>query len=328
MSLQKLLDDGGRFAAEYGGTLANHRPMALLALHRLGSSDERLNAFAAAYSTQLEGAAPAETWPAGDAWKERFSQGDAWPAYRALFAQWLAYDGAPTMLAQVLPALMPGCAAAAFHGLIRTAYALQAEHAQELADGLALWACRYMPLGKMGSGQETDPLALLRQLEAGTSPARLIQERMRDAAASGQVNRVAARLAIDKHTPEHLARAAALAYASSGNFTALHLVTATHAMRVVAAFIDDQDAAWRWFWQAYATGVVAAALKPLPATPLLGWAQIVKAAIAAEDDHTAKLVHSSREEELAYGGDDWRAAASRAVGLSKIRASKIRSPGA
>ena len=313
-----MLDEGAGFAAEYGGGLANHRPMALVALHRLGASEERLISFAAAYSKQLEAAAPAETWPAGDAWKERFSQGDAWPAYRALFAQWLSHDGAPVMLAQVLPALMPGCAAGAFHGLIRTAYALQAEHGQELADGLAYWACRYMPLGEfddLGDGPETDPLVLLRQLEAVTSPARLIQERVRDAAASGQVNRVASRLAIDKHTPEQLARAAALAYAGSGSFTALHLVTATHAMRVVAAFIDDQDDAWHWFWQAYATGVVAAALKPLPAAPMLAWAQIVKAAITAGDDHTAKLVYTCREEELAYGGDDWRTAASRAISL-------------
>ena len=314
MSLQTLLDEGARDAAEYGGGLANHRPMALVALHRLGAPDERLVSFAAAYSKQLEAAAPAQAWPAGDAWKARFSQGDAWPAYRALFAQWLSHDGAPAMLAQVLPALMPGCAAGAFHGLIRTAYALQAGHAQELADGLAYWACRYRPLGEVGAGTQTDPLALLRQLNAGTSGVPSIMARMRDAAASGVVNRVASRLAIHKHTPEQLARAAALAYAGSGNFTALHLVTATHAMRVVAAFIDDQDDAWRWFWQAYATGVVAAALKPLPAAPMLGWARIVKAAIAADDDHTAKLVHTCREEELAYGGDDWRAAASRAVG--------------
>ena len=314
-TLQALLDDGARFAPSYRGALANHRPMALLALQRMGAGNERLAAFAAAYSTRLEPAPAPQPWPAGDAWKGRFSQHEAWPAYRSLFSDWIAHESAPAMLAQVLPALMPGCAAGAFHGLIRTAYALQAAHRQELADGLAYWACTFMPLGDIGVGTYKDPVAHLRQLKAGTSAATLIQERMRDAAALGNINRVASRLAIDGHTPEQLARAAALAYAGSGSFTALHLVTATHAMRVVAAFIDDQDQAWRWYWQAFATGVVAAALKPRPAAPLLGWEQIIEAAVAAEDDHTAKLIYSCHEEEQAYGGTDWRAAASRAIAL-------------
>jgi hypothetical protein len=66
-----------------------------------------------------------------------------------------------------------------------------------------------------------DPVALLRALRAGRSRAELISDQIRDAAADGRVNRVAARLFVDEGTPERLARAAALAYAQSGNVTAL-----------------------------------------------------------------------------------------------------------
>jgi hypothetical protein len=57
----------------------------------------------------------------------------------------------------------------------------------------------------------------------------------------------------------------------SGNFTALHLVTACHAMRVLGPSSTTSGAALRWFWQAWATAVVAAGLKPLPAARLQPW---------------------------------------------------------
>jgi hypothetical protein len=234
-----------------------------------------------------------------------------------LFGQWLAHEGAQAVLEQALPALVPGCGAAAFHGLIRVAYGVEAEHAGEIADGLAYWAARHLPLGRLAkaAGREVDPAALLRTLAAGTSRAGLIFVRMRDAAGGAAWRRAVARLAIDGGTPERLARAAAFAYAHSGNFTALHLVTSGHAMRVLAPFAPPD--AWCWYWLAFAAGVVAAGLVPKPAAPLLGWPRLAEAALASDDDHLIKLVYSCREEERAYGGDDWRAAASRALAQAR-----------
>jgi hypothetical protein len=325
-ALKTLLDEGARFDPAYGGALADHRPMALVALERLGAGAERLHEWAAGYETRLAPAPPPAPWPAGDAWPGRFGEAAAWPAYRSLFAEWIAQEGARDMLAQVLPPLMPGCAAAAFHGLIRTAYAVQVGHLGELAAGLAQWAATYTGFGALaplvGNELQTDPAALLRRLRTSSSGRGLIQERMVEAGASGQVNRAIAPLVIDEHTPERLARAAAFAYAQTGNFTALHLITGTHAMRVLARFVDEGEArmaAWRAFWQAYAHGVVAARLVPASApAPLLAWSQIVPVAMASEDEHVIKLVDSCREEEGHYGGEDWRQAASRLV--AKLRA--------
>lgn len=319
-TLVELLDQGAAFDAEYGHELADHRPMALAALERLGAGPERLRAFAASYErkTGLRPARAPEPWPSGDGWPGRLGQRAAWPLYRDLFRQWIAHEGAVDLLAQVLPGLMPGCAAAAFHGPIRVAYAVQVGHVAEVADALALWAAFHQTLGSLGrrSGTERDPQALLRQLEAGRSEAPLIALRMADAARGGRVNRVVGALQVDAGTPERLARAAALAYARTGNFTALHLVTATHAMRVLSRLLeeDQREPAWRWFWQAFAHAVVAARLRPRPAPPLREWPEILARALASDDEHVIKLVDSAREEERAYGGDDWRRAASRAVG--------------
>ncbi|MDO9283811.1 MAG: questin oxidase family protein [Aquabacterium sp.] len=315
MSLDHLLTAGAHFAPEYDGGLSNHLPMALVALHSLGADAARLAAFAAAYAPRLEPAPAAQAWPAGDAWAARFGDPTSWPAYRSLFGDWIEAEGAADVLSQALPMLMPGCGAAAFHGAIRVASAVRAGHRGELADALAYWACRHLPLGGLpeAPGRVLDPQALLRRLHAGRSRKRLIFERMQAAARSPALRAEVARLAIDARTLERLARLSARAYAGSGNFTALHLLTACHAMRVLQGFIDDRSTALRWFWQAWASAVVAAGLKRLPPAPLRAWDRIVPVALASDDEHRIKLVDSCRAEEQAWGGDDWRRAASRAT---------------
>lgn len=318
--LKRQLDAGARFDAEYGMELSNHLPMALVALESLGADAPRLRAFEARHALGLRAARAREPWPAGDAWTGRLGERAAWPAYRDLFLQWIDHEGARDMLEQVLPALMPGCGAAAFHGLIRTACAVRVGHLGELADGLAHWAAAYLPLGDLpaAAGRQGDPVAVLRQLPAGRSRAPLIARRMQDAARGGAVNRAIGALAIDPNTPERLARAAAFAYAHSGNFTALHLVTGTHAMRLLARFVDEPATAWRWFWQAYAHGVVAARLRPAaPCGAAMPWPELARAAMASDDEHGIKLVDACREEERRYAPDGldplWRQAATRAV---------------
>jgi Questin oxidase-like len=317
MSLRQLLDHGTRFDAEYGAGLSNHLPMALLALQRLGASEDRLEAFATRYASRLEPAPPAEPWPAGDAWKGRLGERSAWPAYRSLFAEWLAFEEAEAVLAQALPDLMSGCGGAAFHGLIRTAYAMQAGHPGELADALAYWACRHLPLGAAPAGRQKNPTVLLPALEAALEGRALDQglifERMREAATLPAFARVAARLRVHEGTLPALARLAAGLYARSGDFAALHLVTSAHAVRVLLPFVDDPALAVGYYWRAFAAGFGASGVKAGEPVEARDWPSLAAAAVAGDDEHVVKLVDSCREEERAYGGDDWRLAASRAV---------------
>ncbi|MFM7531457.1 MAG: questin oxidase family protein [Rubrivivax sp.] len=321
-ALLERLTRAARFDCEYGRGLANHLPMALASLARLGADEGRLQGFESAYVTQLQAAPPAREWPRGEPWRPPLGRRAAWPAYRSLFAEWIEHEGSADVLAQVLPWLWPGVGAAGFHGLIRTASAARSGHRGEVAEGLAYWSCRYLPLGELpeppraGRRAARDPVQLLRRLHAGSSDARLIAKRMQEASLSGEVNRVAARLLVTEETPRLLARAAAQALAGSGDFTALHLVTATHAMRVLTRFVEAPLAGWRAFWQAYAHAVVAARLQRRPAARLLEWETLVAAALASDDEHVIKLVESCREEERAWaepGETLWRQAASQYV---------------
>lgn len=325
--LLERLTRAARFDCEYGRGLANHLPMALASLARLGADEARLQAFEAGYVARLQDAPPAREWPRGDPWRPPLGRRAAWPAYRSLFAEWIEHEGSADVLAQVLPWLWPGVAAAGFHGLIRTASAARCGHRGEVAEGLAYWSCRYLPLGELpeppgaSRGAQADPVALLRRLRAGTSKARLIVERMREAARDGEVNRVAGRLVVTQDTPRQLARAAAQALAGSGDFTALHLVTATHAMRVLTRFVDEPLNGWRAFWQAFAHAVVAARLQRRPAAELLDWPTLERIALSSDDEHVIKLVDSCREEERAWaepGETLWRQAASQYVAQAAL----------
>jgi hypothetical protein len=321
MSLHDLLDAAARFGPEYGAGLASHLPMGLVSLRGLGADSPRLQAFFDTESAHLLPAPPPQAWPAGDAWAGRLGDIAAWPVYVDLFSQWLADEGAAAVLAQALPQLMPGCAAAAFHGPIRAAAALRAGHAGELAAGLAYWAARHQPLGTLPAraGTVAQPLTLLRRLQAVPSKRPLIAQRMASAAGSALLQATVPRLALGPGTLPRLSQLAAQAYAGSGNFTALHMLTASHAMRVLLPFVDEgesADAALRWFWQAWATALVAACLKPRPPVPLLPWPTIVQRALASRDAHVIKLVDACREEEAAHGGTDWQHAASRAVAIA------------
>ena len=296
-ALKTLLDGGARFDAEYRGGLSNHLPMALLALRRLGADDARLAAFAASYAARLEPAPPAAEWPAGEAWTSRLGERAAWPAYRALFAEWLSYEMPQQVFEQVLPQLMPGCGAAAFHGLIRSAYAAQSGHDGELADALAYWACRWLSL------DGTPPAA-----EPG-----LIFERMQLAAAQPGFEEAVDAVALDAGTLERLSRGSAMLYAASGNFTVLHLVTSCHAMRLLLALADDVLVAVEDYIVAHVAGLHASGATPDEPAPALPWDELVSVALNSDDEHLIKLVDSAREEEAAYGGNEWQRAASRAV---------------
>jgi hypothetical protein len=62
-----------------------------------------------------------------------------------MFFRWLASEGAGRVLTQALQRLTLSYGAAIFHGLLRTAYAVEARHHHELANAIALWAGSLAP---------------------------------------------------------------------------------------------------------------------------------------------------------------------------------------
>lgn len=312
-TLHALLDRGLALHPEYGGGLANHLPMALHALYALGADTERLRAWDAAHRGRLQPRA-------GDA------AADAFEARHAAMAAALARDGRDAVLRREGPALMAGVAASAFHGLIRTAHAVAAGHDGELAMGLAYWSHRHLPLlvAQEPSGGDLPLARWLAELQALRAErevgGRLITGRMRAWAAEPSFAALAPRLRLERDTLGELADAAAKLYAGSEDFTVLHMVTACHALLTLRRWLDEPTAALHSFSVAAAAALCASQARGDAAPAARPWSQIVPLALAADDEHVVKLTYAARGLEQAFGGETFRAAATRATMSSEVTA--------
>lgn len=334
--LHGLLDANLQFPPEYRDQLTNHLPMALHALQSLGASPQRMQDFYATYTRRFEGLdLPARVSAPGSPtfdWRVLRGQPDAYPALLAYFNQQVVQGGRDATLRRALPELLPGVAAAAFHGLIRAAHAADVGHAGELAAALAYWAWRWQPLAAPANvgallGLEDWAARLVRDAVGWHSDKGLISIRMDEASRSPVYLDLAGALAPAESLGMRIAELAAWAvgrYAASPNFTVLHMITGLHAFRTLLPWLEGSDAVQPAVQRVLANNVTAAYLAagvappealagglPEPSPP--GWTQVVAAAIASDDEHVIKLVHACRQEAAVYGQGQYLRAAAQAV---------------
>lgn len=320
-NLHELLDEGLARPAEYAEGLSNHLPMALHALHRLGADGSRLRQFMHGYTARFTSPVadgPVATLPD---WLPHRGRYESLPALRATFAEALARDPPGTVLSRTVPHLMTGVGAAAFHGLLRAAHAFEAGHRGELAHGLAYWAARWLPLATPQAGGvklEFDAWAtpLVAQAAERSSGERLIFLRMQAAQHSAPYRSLAGRLALRPDTLARLAAFAADAYADTGNFTVLHLVTGLRAARVLTPFFGDATVAADSLVRAFTAAYMASGAARTPALPPahpVGWPALIAGALASDDEHVIKLLDACLDESAIYGEARYLRAAARAL---------------
>lgn len=315
--LHRLLEAGQAYAATYRGALSNHLPMAQQALLEMGASAQRLQAWTETHEAHLVPRSDAR--PAPLRLPHDLGRPDSDLAWRAHFAQRIAALGQAAALREALALLMPGVGAISFHGLIRTAHAVLAAHEGELAAGLAHWASNFMPMPSAPGVQAVslgEGLAALLQLPPppGLSGG-LIAERMPAWAATPGFAEAAARLPTTPDTLRELALLAARTYVATGNFTVLHLLTASHAMTVLEPWWPGSDLP-QGFVMAAAAGLLASRAEPawaLDRLPSRPWPDLLSAACAQDDSHVIKLVHAAWRLGRRWPDPAWRRAAERAV---------------
>jgi hypothetical protein len=320
-ALMQLLSDELAHAPEYldrqrasrgplpadGGAYSSHAPMALHALADLGADEARLRSWAsqAFASVPKLGSDP-------DLNREEHALAEAF-----------AREGEGGAMARLLPSLMPGCGGMAFHLLIRTAHAWESGHQGQLLRALAYWQRRSAPLpgiqdvaGKHLDLQDWwDALLALPTPEGMHQP--WISARMLHAAAQPGFQALAPRLVITPDLLDRLAHLLASAYADSGNFTLLHGLTATRALRLMLPLVPHsaRPACLRDFTRQIAAALIASRWRGerRPALELRDWTTLRALAVAQDDAHAIKLVHAAWQ--LGAQADDpvWRQAATRAL---------------
>lgn len=330
--LDELLDDELAFDATTGTRLSNHLPMALVALDRLGADGDRLTEFARRYVRRLVPVPDGEAIATFDEWRAARGGRDVYGPARSYLEAQLASHGLDEVVRRHVVHLVDGLSGAAFHGIIRLAYALESTSDARVAAGLAYLTQVHQPLGACGRADPVtdDPVVALRRVAdleglRAASAAGNIGERMRAVAQRDEFRDVVDWLAVTEDTPARLVDAATALYAQTDDFTALHGLTGSHAIGVVARFVDDGAALCAWWFQALAAAYVTigaprladptAAVRPWLESPDT-WDEIASSATASDDEHVIKLVYTARTLDATSSNPLLRAAAARQAGIT------------
>jgi hypothetical protein len=323
--LDRLLNECAHFALGARGT-TNHCPMTLVALAKMGATPGQLRAHFDFWRTKyaLDEAHPripltAENWTTLTGVREAFG------SLQAYLSQWVASGGAQPVIEAVLRQVPMAPASEAFHAIIRTGYGLESGNASEIAAGLAAYVAANLRSDVDLSGR--DRIASVQEGFGRLSdrfchakwPGISITDKLRVISADPAFGD---ELRLPPMGPDFLAdlrRAAIALYWQTADFTVLHMVTGTHAARLLLTQIPP-DLAQRFYpalWVSMAAAYVSVGApreKSIAiAEHVLAWDDILARAILADDDHVVKMVYTSHIESLVDANPLYRAAASRLV---------------
>ena len=316
---------------------SNHLPMVLGALLGLGAPAEALHHFAAGYATRLPPALPRSLTPlntARDA-QAAFGQSARYADLLAFFCAAIERDGALRVQAEWLDGLAQSPASTAFHSLIRLAYGRRFDHPGEIASGLADLASQRRLLAPPEGGALPIAQALVRLQGARALVTRSwmqppISQRLREVAGAPEFRRACAPLQVAaSEVPsalDALCSASIDEYGAGMSFTALHLVTACHALRIVLPALTDPAAALRAFWPAWAAAWVVARgtlarsggggeIEKSVAEAVVDWPALVARTLRSDDDHVIKMVFTCKEEHERSGDLRYARAAARLLAI-------------
>lgn len=271
ITIDEMLDLLSFAGAELVNGNANHGPMASEALFALGREDAVLPWVDEYRKRLMYRPSPSLAIPPEE-WREYLGARARLGDWIELFENQLSEAPWPEVVRLWAPRLAPAVMAAATHGLIRTAHAVRSlssgetpQRRGELAQGLGYWAARYytLPGRPTASNAGHTPRAALGYVERLHGPdfdgSGSIAEQIKGteehpefasvidlADASGDLS-----LFISNLTETF----AGIYLAGSKNLVAfVHTVTAPSALRMLAPYLDEDDArqAARYAWQACA----------------------------------------------------------------------------
>jgi len=312
--LDKGLTRLARTGPEFAGGLSNHGPMAAEALVRLGRADA-VEHWLDGYLKRLDEAPRPADRITDQTWREALGAYRRVADWEAYFREQLAGQPWRDVLARWWPRLVPGIAAAATHGVIRTSHAARslaaaeaAERRDELARGLAYWAASYLELpGTPRTAGRLDLGSALRGLPLAARPPApgLITEALTAGLAGDDrfgsaiaALRPPANVATDLLDLAEEFTRVFLAYGGERPIALLHAVTAPVAARSVLPLLPDTvarptyDALWQVGAGLYAIYAGGVASRPLPASVPPGPEDVTDRAVASGDEHAIKLTEA------------------------------------
>lgn len=298
--------------------------MTLVALANMGATPERLRAH---FDFWRQKYALVEAHPripvTAENWTTLVGVREAFGSLQAYFAPWVASSGAQPVIEAVLRQVPMAPATEAFHAIIRIAYGLESANASEIAAGLAAYVAANLPSDFDLSGR--DEIASVKEgfmrlsgrFCNSTWPGMSITDKLRAISADRAFGE---ELRLPPMGPDFLVemrRAALALYWQTADFTVLHMVTGTHAARLLLtqmpADLAERFCPALWIAMAAAYVSVGAPREESMAVPehVPQWDAMLAQAILADDDHVIKMVYTCHAESLVDANPLYRAAAAR-----------------
>jgi Questin oxidase-like len=330
-----------RTGPEYEGWLTNHGPMAVESMVRRGQ-ERVVHRWLDRYAGRLEelprGTAPIDV----AAWREALGDARRLGDWLAYFDRELRSRPWREVLATWWPRLLPGIAAGATHGVIRTGHAVHTLLRQgeapggprlaELGQALGYWAARWQPVPAAAPGGTVggtvgpqDALAAVRRVPDQSQGIRYRLGQLAGLPGWAPALRPAGSPEQARLRLAELADAATLRYLTHGHGSGVMLVHAatapTAVLRALPAlpatmWAASLDAAWA------ASAAVTAAYAPAEPAPRAGLPaasgtaeEVFDRAVRHGDEHVIKLADTCLEVHERTGEDDALAAAVRATEL-------------
>jgi hypothetical protein len=262
-------------------------------------------------------------------WHQHIGEAQMFDALSDCFRRWVLDRGSTEVIGAIFPQVSCGVAAAAFHGLIRLAYGIEADHAGEIGAGLATLCSRYVDLGIEVEGTpstasvKAEFVQLADALGGAAFTGQGIIGKMRAAASDPRFRTAISSPPIGPALLEELAPASIALYWQTADFTVLHMVTTVHAARVLFGRFPElaTDDAIRALWVGACAAYASVGAAPLSEVALASevppWEKIFADAVSSNDDHVIKMTYTCHCETIRYGNPLYHAAAARLVAVGK-----------
>ena len=310
-----------RTGPEYRGGLSNHGPMAAEALCMMGRGDAVIK-WVERYQSRLEPHPSMRLRISEDQWREALGNSTRVGDWIGLFDESLKEAPWQAVLDRWVTRLAPGIAAAAYHGILRTAHAARsvgnresAERIHELAEGLGYWAATYQVLpGSIDGARDKRPSRAIASVARIPLEHRKVGAFLTDGLAALDTFEPFGEVAGLVDTSDNLSaflsdltETFARVYIKNarnigGAIAFIHCVTGPRAVRSLSPYISNETVriSARYAWQASAGLYAAFAIKdPSPDQPVmpdLDTQALIDHAISNGDEHAIKFTEACLHE--------------------------------
>lgn len=247
-------------APEYGNGLTNHLPMALEALHSMQASNQQLERFYNHSIAKLElidntsSTASLKDWQAVCSLKGQYSH---FTELRQYFSDQIGNNPQHPAIANYVQKLAPAISCAAFHPIIRLAHALQANNAEEVASALAYWVYAYTELAWPDNSSYSDcslkvtveQLLTEHSWPEGRLGNGLVTDDMKNVSLQPNFDHLTFRPKVHRVQFSEMESSILSLYLATNDFTVLHGVTGTYAVRVVMEQCSYNEDLVLYLWQ-------------------------------------------------------------------------------